>query len=137
MRVVQVELEAEVTLPMGVMPLALRLTASNTWLAWVKTRYPLMLPPIDFISYVLRSPAGEDQKVMAMVALNTLFDVEQFPVDLSQVMALGTNNRIMTRAFLAWCAIEPKEYLSQSLFLSRNLRKVVDPDFFQEEECTP
>lgn len=96
-----------------------------------------MLPAIDFISYVLRSPSGDDQKVMALVALNTLFDVERFQVDLSKVMALGTENRIMTRAFLAWCAIEPKEYSSRSAFLSRHLIGIIYPGESLEDKCTP
>lgn len=95
-----------------------------------------MLPAIDFISYVLRSPSGDDQKVMALVALNTLFDVERFPVDISKVMTLGTNDRIMTRAFLAWCAIEPTEYSSRSAFYARRLISIVYPGAEKEEECT-
>lgn len=96
-----------------------------------------MLPPLDFLIYVRRSPPGHDQKVMAAVALNTLWDVEGFPVDLSQVMRLSTNNRVMTRAFLDWCAMVPKEYLSLKHFSLLDLMKLVAPERFEASACTP
>jgi hypothetical protein len=74
------------------------------------TTDPTMIYPGEFPLFVLeatRWPA--DQQVMARVALNFLFDPEQYPVDLSEVLSLQSNNRIMTEAFFANCASFPIE----------------------------
>lgn len=49
---------------------------------------------------------------MARLALNFLFDPEQYPVDLSEVFALESETRLMAEAFFNNCAMYPGEYAS-------------------------
>lgn len=84
-----------------------------------------MLPPIAFVTYVRRAKPSADREVMARVALNVLYDPERYPVDLSEVSALGCQARLMTRGFLAWCAIEKDEWLSWQPYLCECLIKLL------------
>lgn len=84
-----------------------------------------MLPPIAFVTYVRRAKPSADREVMARVALNVLYDPERYPVDLSEVSALACEARLMTRGFLAWCAIEQKEWLSWQPYLCDCLIKLL------------
>ncbi|WP_036106860.1 hypothetical protein [Lysobacter capsici] len=70
-----------------------------------------MLYPGDFALFVIEANRWpEEQRVMARVALNFLFDPEQYPVDLSEVLALHSENRIMVDAFFSNCGSFPIEY---------------------------
>lgn len=87
-----------------------------------------MLHPTDYVNMIFGSELNADQVVMARVALNVLFDPDQYPVDLSEVMALSGANRILVRGFLAWCAFDPTRYQSRSEELCERLRiAVIDP----------
>lgn len=69
-----------------------------------------MIYPSDFALFVLEARRWpEEQKVMARLALNFLFDPEQYPVDLSETLGLHSDNRIMVNAFLAACGSFPNE----------------------------
>lgn len=73
-----------------------------------------MVEPSDYKIYVLAVSSKADQKVMARVALNALFAPDRYPVDLSEIALLRSDHKLMTRAFLARCALEPSHYLSWS-----------------------
>lgn len=87
-----------------------------------------MLHPVDYVNTIFGLELTADQVVMARVALNVLFDPDQYPVDISEVMTLRSKNRILVRGFLAWCAFEPEHYQSLSEELCQRLRRaVIDP----------
>lgn len=71
-----------------------------------------MLCPYDFAQLLPRVRNRKDRRVMACVVLNAIYDPDQYPVDLSEVMNLQGENRVLTRAFLAWCALCPDAYAS-------------------------
>lgn len=85
-----------------------------------------MLCPHDFVSYVLKSSHMKDRVVLARAALNILFDIEQYPVDLAEVAGLRSEGRLMVRAFLAWVAVNPHEHLSWPYHLCEPLIDLVD-----------
>lgn len=47
---------------------------------------------------------------MARIALNTLFDPHDFPVDLTLLHTLGAEPYLCTRSFLRYCAADPSVY---------------------------
>lgn len=88
-----------------------------------------MIYPGEFALFVLKASRWpSDQKVMARIALNFLFDPEQYPVDLSEVVALQSDNRIMTEAFFANCASFPIEAANwpREDLLCEAMRKIVN-----------
>ncbi|WP_057920835.1 hypothetical protein [Lysobacter capsici] len=91
-----------------------------------------MLPPIDFMHYVRGSNIASDQVVMARIALNVLSDPERYPVDLSEIAGMRYESQIMTRAFLAWCAIERDEWLSLPAYLCYSMIQLLPSETNQE-----
>ncbi|MBN8499533.1 MAG: hypothetical protein J0M19_00045 [Sphingomonadales bacterium] len=87
-----------------------------------------MLAPIDFTTYVRASKIASDQVIMARIALNVLYDPERYPVDLSEIAKMRSESRIMTRAFLAWCAIDQDEWLSWPERLCHSLIRLLPND---------
>ena len=81
-----------------------------------------MIYPADFVSFVRKKakPAAE-QVVLARIALNALYDPEIYPVDVHELMLLHNENRVMAKAFLSYCAINPKEYSNWSELLCEEL----------------
>lgn len=70
-----------------------------------------MIYPADFVSFVRKKTKPvEEQIILARIALNALYDPEMYPVDVHELMLLHNENRVMAEAFLAYCAINPKEY---------------------------
>lgn len=82
-----------------------------------------MIYPEDFIAAVKKTKSPDEKSLMARVALNALYDPERFPVDLSEVMALPQESKMLVRGFMAYCAINPSEYLSYSDRLLLRLTK--------------
>ncbi len=66
---------------------------------------------------------------MARVGLNTLFDADSYPVDLSELMALGSLNHAVARSFLNYCAADPQLYAGLDETMVIGLLNIV--------QCTP
>lgn len=66
----------------------------------------------DFVHYVRQMPAGPDRRVMLRVALNTLHDADEYPVDFSEILALRDEHRHVAHGFLNDCAADPQSYQS-------------------------
>lgn len=72
-----------------------------------------MLYPGDFVHAIeMDKYSSRDTPVLARIALNALVDAERFPVDLSEVRALGIDASLAARAFLAYMANNPSEFSS-------------------------
>ena len=70
-----------------------------------------MLYPGDFVHAIeMDKYSPTDTPVLARIALNALVDAERFPVDLSEVRALGIDASLAARAFLAYMANNPSEF---------------------------
>jgi hypothetical protein len=94
-----------------------------------------MIYPEDFIAVVKKTKKPDEKSLMARVALNALYDPERFPVDLSEVMALPQESKMLVRAFMAFCAINPGKYLSYSdSLLPRLTHFIVVPPTEEDEE---
>jgi len=93
-----------------------------------------MLHPIDFVTYVRLKSDLMDRSLLARIALNALYDYERYPVDLSELAELCCESRVMARAFLAWCAIDPEEWSSWPQPLCECLFKLVPGGRGQRDE---
>lgn len=70
-----------------------------------------MINPVDYYGFLKRQHQDpEDQVLMARIALNVMFDPAAYPVDLSEVTSLRAVNRMVAEGFLAYCAVNPKEF---------------------------
>ena len=71
-----------------------------------------MIHPGDYVQYVRN--AKQHRSVLARVALNVLYDPDAFPVDLSEVLSLGSEERHMARGLISWCTVSPTHFSSRS-----------------------
>jgi len=89
--------------------------------------------PADFVGYLRkRAKCADDRLVMARIALNALYDPQLYPVDVFEVMRLRNESRVMTEAFLAFCAVNPQQYCSWDDGLCAELFGVVKSELGDE-----
>lgn len=70
----------------------------------------------DFVSLIQNMSDQPDRSVMARIALNTLYDHDQFPVDMSELLSLQHSANIhATKGFLDYCAAGLEGYSSWNL----------------------
>lgn len=85
-----------------------------------------MFSPYDFLSHAQGLPTGATRQTLLRLILNTTYDPQSYPLDLSEVIALPACERTLAFGYLSWCAAYPHEYTGKPDWLLEDLRNEVD-----------
>lgn len=97
-----------------------------------------MLSTHEFLNHALTLAPGASRVTSLRVVLNALFDADQYPVDLTELLALPERDRALAFAFLSSCAAHPGEHTSWPSWALRNLCLELDSmESGAEAEATP
>lgn len=61
---------------------------------------------VNYVGYIGQVQDASEQVLMARIALNVLYDADQYPVDVSEMLSLSPLSFAASKSFLAWSAIQ-------------------------------
>lgn len=92
-----------------------------------------MLSPYEYLCHARPLPAGQVRTTLLRVVLNTQFDPQRYPVDLSEVLALPAVDRVVALGYLSGCAACPNVYTRTPTWALEDLCQEIDETLAEQD----
>lgn len=83
---------------------------------------------VNYVGYIDQVRDAGERVLMARIALNVLYDADQYPVDVSEILSLSPLSFAASRSFMAWSAIQ-HNYSTWTSDLAIRLRALAEGRF--------